>query len=93
MQFGEGVQNRTIPHATFGVHVTSATPSSTTGGPLSCLAFSWARGEGIETRTVRYMGLDDASDSNGGTVGGKLGAAGRVPGCGKRSRGCLEVGC
>jgi len=41
-----------------------------------------------------YMGLDDdASDSNGGVVGGKLGAAGRVPGFGKRSRGCLEAGC
>jgi hypothetical protein len=104
VQFGEvreelalpGAQNRTIPHSTFGVHVTSVTPSSTTGAPpLPCLVFSWVRGEGIETRTVRYMGLDDdTSDSNGGVVGGKLGAAGRVPpGCGKRSRGCREAGC
>ena len=46
-------------------------------------------------RTVRYMGLDDdASDSNGGVVGGKLDAAGRVLVVrGKRSRGCLETGC
>lgn len=83
-----------IPHATSGVDVTSATPSSTTGGPaLPCLALSWARGEGIETRTVRYIGLDDDTSDSNGVVGGKLDAEGREPGCGKRSRGCLEVGC
>ena len=40
------------------------------------------------------MGLDDDTiESNGGVVGGKLGAAGRVPELEKRSRGCLEAGC
>jgi hypothetical protein len=38
------------------------------------------------------MGLDDDANDSSGVVGGKLGAAGRVP-CGKRSRGCLEAGC
>ena len=48
----------------------------------------------METRTVRYMGLDDeAGDSIEGTDGGKPGATERriMPRGGKRSRGCFEA--
>jgi hypothetical protein len=62
---------------------------------LSCIAFPWASGVGMEMRTVRYMGLDeDAGDSIKGADGGKPGATERrVPRGGERSRGCFEAGC